>query len=95
MNSVRFGIAGLGNMGGIHARSLLAGAIPRARLAAVADPTADLSSYAPQARVFTSTEAMIRSGEIDAIVIATPHFSHTTLGIDALEQGLHVLVEKH
>jgi len=94
MNSVRFGLAGLGNMGSIYARSLLAGTIPRARLAAVADPTADLSPYAPQARIFTSTEAMIRSGEIDAIVIATPHFLHTPLGIDALEQGLHVLVEK-
>jgi len=31
---------------------------------------------------------------IDAVLIATPHFSHTTLGIAGLEKGLHVLVEK-
>ena len=95
MDQIRFGIAGLGNMGGIHARSLLDGKIPRATLAAVSDPTADLTAYGMEgAKAFTSTEAMIRSGEIDAILIATPHFSHTKLGIDALEQGLHVLVEK-
>ncbi len=93
MDLVRIGIAGLGNMGSIHAHSIMAGRVPRARLAAVADPVADLTPYAP-ARPFTSTEAMVRSGEIDALLVVTPHFSHTTLGIDALGQGLHVLVEK-
>jgi len=93
MNSIRFGIAGLGNMGGIHARSLMEGKIPRATLAAVADPVADLTPF-HGARPFTSTEAMIASGEIDALLIATPHFAHAPLGIAALEQGLHVLVEK-
>jgi predicted dehydrogenase len=28
------------------------------------------------------------------VLIATPHYDHTTLGIAALKQGLHVLVEK-
>jgi len=37
---------------------------------------------------------MIRSGEIDAIVIATPHFLHTTIGIEALQAGLQIMVEK-
>ena len=34
------------------------------------------------------------SGEVDAVIIATPHYQHTTLGIAALEAGLHVMVEK-
>ena len=37
---------------------------------------------------------MIGSGLIDAMLIATPHYSHTTIGIAALQAGLHVLVEK-
>lgn len=94
MNTVRFGIAGVGNMGGGHARSIMEGKIPRARLTAVADPTMDLSRYSPEAKIFTSAKEMIRSGEIDAILIATPHYAHTTIGIDALQNGLHVLVEK-
>jgi predicted dehydrogenase len=91
---VRFGIAGLGLMGSVHAQSLIDGKVPRAVLAAVCDPSEDRSLYKPAASVFTSAAAMIRSGKIDAILIATPHFSHTSIAIDALEQGLHVLVEK-
>src|SRR6516162_307362 len=39
-------------------------------------------------------EDLIRSGLVDAVIIATPHYQHTTLGIVALNQGLHVMVEK-
>jgi predicted dehydrogenase len=45
-------------------------------------------------RSFGDSRALIRSGEVDAVVIATPHYGHTTIGIDGLGQGLHVLVEK-
>ena len=91
---VRIGIAGLGGIGAMHAQFFLDGKVPRAQLTAVADRTGDLARYTPHAAVFDSAEAMIRSGTIDAILIATPHFSHTPIGIDALSQGLHVLVEK-
>jgi predicted dehydrogenase len=47
-----------------------------------------------QLKYFGSSEKLIRSGEVDAVVVATPHFSHTSIGIDALENGLHVLIEK-
>jgi predicted dehydrogenase len=36
----------------------------------------------------------MRSGAVDAVLIATPHFDHTVSGIDALQAGLHLLVEK-
>ncbi len=94
MNTIRLGIAGLGSMGNGHARKILAGAVPRMKLVAVADPVSDLSGFGPEVEGFTSSEEMIRSGKIDAVLIVTPHFSHTSLGIAALEQGLHVLVEK-
>jgi predicted dehydrogenase len=28
------------------------------------------------------------------VIIATPHYSHTTIGLEALQHGLHILVEK-
>jgi predicted dehydrogenase len=37
---------------------------------------------------------LIGSGLVDAVIIATPHYQHTSLGIAALQQGLHVMVEK-
>jgi len=44
-------------------------------------------------RYRTHTE-MIESGDIDAMVIATPDHWHGPMSIDALEAGVHVYVEK-
>jgi len=92
--SVRLGIAGVGNMGGYHARLVLAGDVPGCVLAAACDTDpAKLAPYT-DAYLFTDSLAMIRSGKIDAILVATPHYSHTSIGVAALRAGLHVLVEK-
>jgi predicted dehydrogenase len=95
MKSVRIGIAGLGNMGRFHVDYLEKGLVNRCALTALSDAfPAALERYQGRYKTFTSSADMIRSGEIDAIIIATPHYLHTTIGIDALENGLHVLVEK-
>jgi predicted dehydrogenase len=47
-----------------------------------------------RAERFADARELIRSGGVEAVLIATPHFSHTTLGIAALEAGLHVMMEK-
>ncbi len=94
MKTVRLGIAGLGSMGTNHAKKILSNQVPGAVLTAVADPYADVHCFGPEVKGFASSEEMIASGEIDAILIVTPHYSHTSLGIAALEKGLHVLVEK-
>jgi predicted dehydrogenase len=92
--NVRFGIVGLGLMGSSHARMLLEGKVPRAKLAAVCDVNVDAAGRFPGVRAFTRSEDLYRSGEIDAVLIATPHFAHVPEGIAALRAGLHVLVEK-
>ncbi len=93
---VRLGLIGLGNIGAHHAGYLLEGKVARCTLAAVAAQSQDkLAPYRERGlKVFDSGEALIRSGEVDAVLIATPHFQHTTLGIAALEAGFHVMVEK-
>lgn len=94
MNSVRVGIIGMGNIGKHHANYLRAGQVPNCELVAVCSSSpAKLESYKPL-KIFGNAEQMIDSREIDAVLIATPHFQHTTLGIAALEAGLHVMVEK-
>jgi predicted dehydrogenase len=94
MTKVRLGIIGLGNIGQHHAAYLSAGKVDRAELVAVSDAVpAKLEKYKPL-RTFVDGEELIRSGLVDAIIIATPHYQHTTLGIAALKQGLHVMVEK-
>ena len=96
MDKVRIGIIGLGNIGQIHVNNLLESKVPRGVLTAVGDVFPDkLPEYeAKGLKTFDSGEALIGSGEIDALIVATPHFQHTTLGIAALKAGLHVMVEK-
>ncbi len=94
MKTVRLGIVGMGNMGKFHADYLLNHKVSRCELTAVSDAfPANLEKF-KQLKTFNTSEEMIRSGTIDAILIATPHFLHTSIGIDALQNGLHVLVEK-
>jgi len=81
-------------MGMAHAKTILAGKTPRLRLTAVCDRHASGFSLDPAVKIFPDSRALIRSGEIDALLVVTPHYSHTTIGIDALENGLHLLVEK-
>jgi len=94
MANLRLGIVGIGNMGSSHLREILAGKIPRLEAAAICDTDPAKLAKFPQVKGFADSAAMIRSGAIDAILICTPHYDHTTIGIDALGQGLHVLVEK-
>src|SRR4051812_15713849 len=94
MNELKLGIVGLGNMGRVHANTILAGKIPRCRLAAVCDENPERLTAFESAAHFSDCAEMISSGKIDAILIATPHYSHTSIGIAALEAGLHVLLEK-
>ena len=94
MDKVRIGLIGLGNIGQHHLGYLTAGKVSRAELVAVSDAVpAKLEKYS-QLKTFTDPEALIGSGLADAIIIATPHYQHTTLGIAALKKGVHVMVEK-
>jgi len=94
MTKVRLGLIGLGNIGQHHAGYLSAGKVSRAELVAVSDAVASKLEQHKSLKRFTDGEELIRSGLVDAVVIATPHYQHTTLGIAALQHGLHVMVEK-
>ncbi|MCB1123672.1 MAG: Gfo/Idh/MocA family oxidoreductase [Verrucomicrobiae bacterium] len=91
---VRLGIIGLGNMGNFYARAILDGKVPGMRLTAVCDMDQDRLAAFSEAEPFTDPDTLFKSGVVDAVHIATPHYFHTTLGIAALEAGLHVLVDK-
>ena len=94
MNTVRLGIIGMGNMGRFHADYLQNKKVSRVELTAVSDAFPTSLEPFKHLKTFDSGEKLIRSGAVDAVLIATPHFLHTSLGIDALQNNLHVLVEK-
>jgi predicted dehydrogenase len=94
MDKVRLGIIGMGNMGKFHADYLLNNKVNGCELTALCSSTPSKLEKYKALKIFDRSETLIRSGEVDAIIIATPHYQHTTIGIDSLENGLHVMVEK-
>ena len=94
MDQVRIGIIGVGGMGSSHSRYLRRGEVNRCALKAVCDIEQGKLDPFKDLKTFTDSKKLIRSGEVDAVIIATPHYGHTTIGIDALDNGLHVLLEK-
>lgn len=96
---IRFGVIGIGNMGSAHAQSLNGQRIEGAVLTAVCDVRQERLDWAEQhlpadVRRYADPKELMRSGEIDAVLIATPHYDHPTLAIEAFQYGLHVLIEK-
>ncbi len=98
MEKVRLGIIGVGNMGSSHIKNALQGKMPEIDITAVADIKPDRLEWAkeqlPQVKTFDTASALMDSGEVDAVLIATPHYDHPPLAIEALEKGLHVMSEK-
>ena len=96
MDTVRIGIIGMGNIGKHHAAYLLGHKVGRCELTAVCSTSPQkLESYKEKGvKVFGDGLQLIRSGAVDAVIIATPHYQHMTLGVAAMEAGLHVLIEK-
>lgn len=96
--SIRLGIIGCGNMGTSHMQNMLAGCMPEFELTAVADlkearRQAALEMF-PNVKVYNDGSELIASGEVDAVLVATPHYLHPTYAIEALNAGLHVMIEK-
>jgi predicted dehydrogenase len=87
-------VVGVGNVGGCHARDLLLGKVRGAKLAAVCDTSPEALSRFPDLPAFANQSAMLATWIADAVLIATPHYDHAPLSIEALAAGLHVLVEK-
>ncbi len=99
MEMIRIGIIGIGNMGTTHSKNIVEGLVPRMELTAIADLKEERRTWASENLkkdivIFDNAEELINSGVCDAVVIATPHYSHPRLVIMALNAGLHVICEK-
>ena len=91
-------VVGIGRMGGKHASNFCKGAVKNAKLVAVCDIDGKVLE-AFQAKhtnvaVYSDYDKMLCEAKPDAVVVATPHYSHSALVKKALEKGISVLVEK-
>ena len=95
---IRYGIIGCGSMGREHIENIKA--LDNTQVTAIADPHAasrdlalDLLRQQPP-QVFTQYEELLSSGLCDAVIIATPNFTHVQVMRDALPTELHLMIEK-
>ena len=98
MNKVKIGVVGIGNMGSSHAKQLMEGKVKNACLEAVCDIKQERLDWVKEnigdVKTYLSFDEMIKDPDIDAVIIATPHYDHPVMGIKAFKAGKHVLVEK-
>ena len=98
---LRLGFAGIGTIAMDYLGLICDGRVPSVKVTAMSGRTPTgmnraVSAYPSLAgaKQFTNYQEMLASGEIDAVMICTPHGQHPAMAKAALEQGLHVLVEK-
>lgn len=98
MNNVRVGVIGIGNMGSAHSYCIADGEINGMTLAAVCDIDINkLNSFSEKysgIKIYKDYNDLISDKEIDAVIIAVPHPLHSEIAIKALNNGLHVMLEK-
>jgi len=58
------------------------------------DAAPDYARIVADAAQFTDYQSMLNAADLDAVLIATPHYDHPDMSLLAFERGLHVLVEK-
>lgn len=98
METVRLGIVGIGGIGSAHFNCVVGEKIRGMSLGAVCDIDPARLEYcksiSPEIPCFEDYKNMLKSGLVDAVLIAVPHRLHAKIAIDSLESGLHVLTEK-
>ncbi|NND76244.1 MAG: Gfo/Idh/MocA family oxidoreductase [Ilumatobacter sp.] len=96
---MRYGVIGTGMMGIEHIENIRA--MDGCEVAAVADPhqpsldraRAVVGGDVPLA-TFTTVEELLDAGLCDAVVVASPNFTHHEVLVPAIESGMHLLIEK-
>ena len=94
--TVRVGLVGYGYWGTNLARNVAE--LPAFELVAVADERPArrevIARRFSRAEAVESADALLARPDLDAVILATPVSSHYPLARQAIERGLHVLVEK-
>lgn len=94
------GIAGIGTIANDYLALIQAGRVSGVQITALSSRSqANLERAIAvhslgEVRLFTDYPSMLASGLIDAVLICTPHQEHPAMAIQAIDQGLHILVEK-
>ncbi|MFI5952548.1 Gfo/Idh/MocA family oxidoreductase [Cryptosporangium sp. NPDC051539] len=94
--TVRVGVIGAGAMGAGHATTI-ATSVPGARVVAIHDPDPGRATAVAgplEARTTPTAPDLIGADDVDAVIVASPDFTHADLVLACLAAGKPVLCEK-
>ena len=100
MKIVKYGIIGVGNMGSGHLKLFMDGSVEDAIVVAIADVNKAKINKAKETyphgnfTCYGSGEELIEKADVDAVVVAVPHYDHPKLVIQALKKGIAAICEK-
>ncbi len=98
MEKIRLGIIGFGNIGTAHAKNVGSGLVPRMELSAICDILPErlevATSLYPDVSLYDNATDLYKSGKCDLVIVSVPHYDHSPLVIEALNNGLNVITEK-
>ena len=92
---LKFAVVGVGIMGSSHVRDISQS--ENVSLAAICDIDPQRAKNAAEAQgvpAYTDYREMLAKEKLDGVIIATPHYFHTPIAIDAMLRGVNVLSEK-
>lgn len=92
---MRIGVVGVGGMGQHHCEQLQY--VDGAQLTAVCDVREDVARSVAEkynVKAYTDYREMLISGDVEAIIVATPPWQHPEVTITAAEASIHVFCEK-
>ena len=95
--TLRYGIIGTGMMGCEHIRNLAL--VPGVEVVALADSNERSRGWGRLAvgrdvELYDSPQALLADARVDAVVVATPNFTHADVLEHVFRTGIHVLIEK-
>lgn len=94
---VRWGVIGCGRIAGSFVGGVAdsrTGVVAAVGSRSLEKAEAFAAEHAPGARAFGSYEALLASGAVEAVYVATPHPMHADVVLAAAAAGKHVMVEK-
>ena len=99
MQEIRVGVIGIGNMGMSHSKKIFEGEVDGMRLTAVADRNPALRDKAKEAfgdavAIFAEGDELLNYENLDAVIVAVPHYDHPYFVMEAIKHDLHVVSEK-
>lgn len=91
---IKLGVIGLGNIAKQHINNITSEQVSNCKITALCSRNKTTLADELGAHHFTDYKALVDSGEVDAVLIATPTLSHFEIAVYALSKNLHVMLEK-